>query len=81
MCRGLNLYGIEISITPEEEEEYLSQYIDQENISKWARKEVAACIKAGIIKGDMGEIRVKETITRAETAALLKRVLELIMSK
>lgn len=47
-------------------------YTDKDAVSDWARDEVSAVIKAGIMKpGDSGEFMPKEHMTRAQLAELI----------
>ena len=53
----------------------LSSYPDNALISSYAKEAVAALIKAGIITGSSdGKVYPKNTITRAESAAMLYRI-------
>ncbi len=46
-------------------------------VSVWASKGIAACVKSGIALGRDGKtLAPKDGITRAETAVLLKRLLQ-----
>ncbi|MFC4598759.1 S-layer homology domain-containing protein [Cohnella hongkongensis] len=49
----------------------LNGYSDSAQISRYAAKDVAALIKAGIIKGSGNSINPKGTATRAEAAVII----------
>ena len=53
----------------------LAAFSDRGSISSYAEVSVATLVKAGIVQGDNGKIRPKSSITRAEMAALLYRIL------
>lgn len=55
--------------------ERLAPFGDQERISPWAQEAAAVSIAAGVFNGDHGKLRPQDRITRAETAAILLRML------
>lgn len=57
---------------------YLDRFSDGSSVSSYAKGAVAALIQAGIIQGDnTGRINPKGSLTRAEMAVILHRVLTL----
>jgi len=58
------------------EEIILAAYRDEDELSDWARKPAAYLIQAGLINGANGKLQPSKLATRAESAALLLRVLE-----
>lgn len=53
----------------------LNSFKDRNRVSDYAVNAVAALVRSGLIKGDDGRINPSNTITRAEMAVLLHRVL------
>jgi len=51
---------------------------DSQEVSSWAEKAAKECAGSGVIKGDDRRIAPKEKITRAETAAIIMRMLEAV---
>lgn len=65
-------------IAPVDVNKTLSVYKDASKVPAWAKEEVAWAVEKGLIKGDeKGNINMKNNITRAETAVILCRLLEL----
>lgn len=65
-------------VAPQDVEKILSQYKDGSKVPAWAREDVAWAIQKGLIKGDTNNnITMQNNITRAETAVILCRVLDL----
>jgi hypothetical protein len=57
-------------------QEQLANFIDSNEVSSWAQKAVATCIKSGIVQGNNNKVFVKENITRAQTATIIRRMLQ-----
>ncbi len=72
-----NLIKPQSSMSASEIEAKLSEYGDAKDVSTWAKEAVARMISAGILKGDDKQLlSPKSNMTRAEAAALMKRVLK-----
>lgn len=55
----------------------LTPFIDDSNISDWAKKEIMAGYRLGIIKGDdQGYVKPKQYISKAEAAAIINRLID-----
>jgi hypothetical protein len=55
----------------------LETFKDSNQVSEWARKSVAACVKKGIVYGKNGQLlSPKDQITRAEVAVILQKLLQ-----
>ncbi|WP_419876008.1 S-layer homology domain-containing protein [Candidatus Pristimantibacillus sp. PTI5] len=54
----------------------LAPFSDSQSVSEWSREAVAAIIKQGIVKGSNGKINAGSAISRAETAAMVRRLLQ-----
>ncbi len=59
--------------------EPLAGYLDAGRVSPWAEEGVAVCLRVGLLKGrPPATLAPGETLTRAEAAALTKRLLQLL---
>ncbi|BBI36612.1 cadherin-like beta sandwich domain-containing protein [Cohnella abietis] len=74
LARTINIiYGIEVDPTKD-----LLTFDDQASIPQWAKAEIAAAVKLGIVKGQAGNHFAPNSVaTRAEVITVLLRVLEL----
>jgi subtilisin family serine protease len=77
LVKALKLAGVDTNITSEESEKYLTQLNDWAEISSWAKNAVAVAVKNGVIKGNSkGSFIPANNSTRAESAVIIKRMLE-----
>lgn len=75
--RAMGITGLKVELTDAEKDRLLSGYTDGSLTSGWARSNVAACVKAGIVSGrGTGIVAPRENITRAEVAVIVKRLLQ-----
>jgi hypothetical protein len=56
-------------------EDILSAFADGEMVQLWAKEKVATAIHNGLVLGFNGELRPSAAITRAETIAIVHRLL------
>lgn len=55
----------------------LTPFVDDADISDWAKKEIMAGYKLGIIKGDQkGQVNPKQWISKSEAAAIVNRLID-----
>lgn len=59
-------------------DEILSRFADANDISYWAREDVAACVELGLLKGDGAYFNPKSYPTREELAAFGMRIIKYI---
>lgn len=76
MTRALKLSGIDTLPTGVETSTLLNQFADRGEIGNWAALSAAVVVKHGIVKGFDGKLSPVSPITRAETAAMVKRMLQ-----
>jgi hypothetical protein len=76
LVRSMMLVKLNAKATDGEIKQLLGKYHDNGKISTWAREAVAVCIRNQIITGSGNRIMAKDNITRAETAAIVKRLLK-----
>ena len=71
LLRTLGLQNLGLDKTP------VTMFVDDEKISDWAKREVYAAARIGLIYGDEnGNFNPKAYITKAEAAALTNRLIE-----
>ena len=77
IARAMEITGLDLALEPNESHKILESYKDSGEISEWARESAAICIKAGVIsgKGDQG-LKPRDSITRAEVAVIVQRLLK-----
>ena len=77
IARAMAITGLTADVSPADAEQTLASFADAAGVSKWARSGVAAAIKAGIVSGRIdGRIAPGDSITRAEVAVLVRRLLQ-----
>lgn len=77
IARAYRLVQPEAEVSAEQIRTELARYNDSSAVSAWAQEDVAQLIQAGIIQGSGKEtLRPQATMTRAEVAALLARMLK-----
>ncbi len=55
----------------------MTPFVDDATISSWAKKEIMAGYKLGIIKGDeLGRVKPKQWISKSEAAAIINRLID-----
>jgi hypothetical protein len=75
--RAMKLTGLNVTLTESEVTALLSGYSDGSDVSAYARESAAACLKKGLITGTTATtISPKDSMTRAEVAVLVQRLLE-----
>jgi hypothetical protein len=75
-ARAMKVAGMDTAITEEDTSNELAKFMDGKNFSNWARQPAAAVIRSGLAVGSEGYARPEKNITRAETAAIVRRLLE-----
>ncbi|GAA3413850.1 InlB B-repeat-containing protein [Paenibacillus hodogayensis] len=75
VIRAMKLTGLETAITTTDIEATLSMFSDSEAVSAWAKPAVALAVRNGIVNGTDAGLMPASDITRAETAAIVQRML------
>jgi hypothetical protein len=78
MERALKYYDIDTNMSETDIAEILSGFNDFGEVSNWAAKSAAVCISNDIFEGSGGYLRPTDSITRAETAKIILKLLESI---
>ncbi|WP_193556127.1 InlB B-repeat-containing protein [Paenibacillus ginsengarvi] len=68
--------GLEATMNPADIEAALSIFSDSQAVSTWAKPAVALVVKNGIVDGTGAGLKPASDITRAETAAIIQRMLK-----
>ena len=74
MIRAMEAAGLTLQTG---EENGLNRYCDRSRISNYASESVAALVNAGVIQGSGGRLNPKASVSRAEMAVILYRVLSM----
>ena len=76
-ARAAALCGLDTSLTADGIRQYIAQFTDYVQVSKWARESMAFCFKAGILVSDEFEENIEptEAICRSEVALMVYRLL------
>ncbi|OPH46621.1 hypothetical protein BC351_14130 [Paenibacillus ferrarius] len=75
IARAMKLAGIDAGISGPEAEAVLGKFADGV-VSAWAKQAVATVVKSGIVSGSDQGLQPTSDITRAETAAIVQRLLK-----
>lgn len=60
------------------DDEFLSTWLDGEEVAQWARPAVCAVLRYRIFQGEHGRLRPAECLTRAELAVIIQRMLQYV---
>lgn len=75
ITRAMKIAGLNPEISTEDAEKALSGYADHAAVGDWARLQVAVAVEQGLANGNGGKLLPDAEITRAETAAIVQRLL------
>ncbi|WP_338130591.1 S-layer homology domain-containing protein [Cohnella ginsengisoli] len=75
VMRAAKLAGIQGTAATVDSDGILLAFADGAEIQGWAREDVASAVQVGLIQGAGGRLDPGEAVTRAETAAMLRRLL------
>ena len=77
ITRAMNISGFKAELTNIETNKLLEDFTDASITADYANKSIAISIKAGIVTGRNGKaLAPKDNITRAETAVIIRRLLQ-----
>lgn len=76
IARAMVIANYDIDLTEDKINSTISQFDDNGEISNWAKQYVAACVKEELVVGYNNKLMVKNNITRAETAVIVRRMLK-----
>ena len=75
MARAMQLTGLNTSLDNAAMDDLLAAFEDGAEVSAWAKPAVAAAVERGVIAGSGNKLLPSLPITRAETAAIVQRML------
>ncbi|MCU6791576.1 InlB B-repeat-containing protein [Paenibacillus sp. WQ 127069] len=75
VMRAMKLTGLETAMSTTDIVETLSMFSRSESVSVWAKPAVASAVRNGIVNGTDAGLMPGSDITRAETAAIVQRML------
>lgn len=75
IARAMRIAHLEVISNQTEATKQLKGYSDQAAIGSWAREAAASSVRQGIIKGIDGRLKPETLVTRAQTAAMVHRLL------
>ncbi len=77
LVRALELAAMDTAMSEDEANKQIGAYMDAAKTPDWAKRFLAAAIKAGIIQGDKQQRLIPEgSVTRAQAAVMMKRLLQ-----
>lgn len=77
VAKAMTITALDSKLTDEAVEQRLSRFADEAGLSFWARNAAAASLQAGIVTGrGEAELAPQANVTRAETAAMVRRLLQ-----
>lgn len=77
IARAMKITGLKVDFTDGEAEKLLSGFEDADQSVEYAKNGISVCVKAGVVNGRNGNlIAPKDSITRAETAVIARRLLQ-----
>lgn len=76
ITRAAKLAGMDTAVTPDKVTAALAQFKDGGSVSSWAAESAEFSISNGLIVGSNGLCRPKDSITRAEVATVVMRMLQ-----
>ncbi|WP_159881444.1 YDG domain-containing protein [Paenibacillus puerhi] len=75
IAKAMRITKLDTVISESDIHNRLAGFKDNGEVSEWAKAFVALCIRLGIVQGDDTGLSAKESISRAETAAIVRRML------
>ncbi|MEC0090461.1 S-layer homology domain-containing protein [Paenibacillus macquariensis] len=76
IARAMKWTGLHASVNGAEAESALASFTDGSAVDAWAKPEVAAAVKNGLVKGSDIGLKPTNPITRAEVANMIQKLLQ-----
>ncbi|MBD2864185.1 fibronectin type III domain-containing protein [Paenibacillus sp. IB182363] len=76
LSKAMTLIGMDLSVASGQQEKLLAAFSDKDLLSDWAALSAVLNIRYGIVEGSGEQLRPQANITRAETAAIVQRLLQ-----
>ncbi|MBO9599244.1 MAG: S-layer homology domain-containing protein, partial [Cohnella sp.] len=75
LARAAAIAKLRTDLSAEEMDRSLSAFSDGDKVAGWSRASVAAAVQLHLLQGSNGKLDLEANLTRAETAALVRRLL------
>ena len=76
IARAMEITGLKVELADGEADRLLGGFTDAGSAAEYAKANIAACVKAGIVSGrSEKQIAPKDNITRAEVAVIVQKLL------
>jgi len=75
ITRAMKLAQLSTTVNAADMESLLGGYSDRDQLDEWAKQAAASAMKQGIVEGSDGLLTPRAPVTRAQTAAMLHRLL------
>lgn len=77
IARAMQITGLDSEMAAKDADHVLSIYVDSSQLGGWAKNSVVKCISTQLVAGRNGnQIAPKYSITRAEVAVIMRRLLQ-----
>lgn len=76
LARAMNITKLNTVGMSAAEGRFVNHFIDDEEVPEWAREAASALIQTGIVQGSGDKLQPASSLTRGETAALARRLLQ-----
>lgn len=77
IARAMEITGLKADLKADEADSLLKDYGDSMKAAEWAKESIAACVITGLVSGKDGKLLAPaDNITRAEVAALIRRLMQ-----
>nr|WP_238357912.1 cadherin-like beta sandwich domain-containing protein [Cohnella zeiphila] len=77
IARAMKIAGLDSEISQEDAKDLVNSFKDHNALHSWSIQAVAAAIRGGLVQGsDGGQLKPETNLSRAETAVLLRRMLQ-----
>ena len=76
ISRAMEIAKLDIEINENQINEEIIKFKDFNEISDWSKESVAKCIRKEIVLGSNEKLNIKDNITRAETATIIRKLLQ-----
>ncbi len=76
-ARAMKITGLEAGLAADDIDALLTGFEDLGQVASWAKENIAACVKTGIVSGKSDKLLApKDEITRAEVVVIVRRLLQ-----
>ncbi|MFB9329925.1 S-layer homology domain-containing protein [Paenibacillus aurantiacus] len=75
LAKAMTVAGLDTAMTDAQTRTVLASFADADKLGFWSRTATALGVKFGIMKGAAGKVQPDRSLTRAETAVMVERML------